>query len=133
LLRVERTKFFETRQAHNIKSRAQRTEVVGCDIADGEDGTSSYSVEVPNGGAVVLRDNHIQKGPRAENHTAALVVGSEGITQPTPEIIVEHNTFLVEGSYNSFLVNNMTATDAMLKGNILQGNAKALHGDGVLK
>jgi hypothetical protein len=81
----------------------------------------------------VLRDNHIQKGPRAENHTAALVVGSEGITQPTPEIIVEHNTFLVEGSYNSFLVNNMTATDAVLKGNILQGNAKALHGDGVLK
>jgi hypothetical protein len=130
LLRVERSKFFETKQGHSIKSRAQRTEVIGCDIADGADGTSSYSVEVPNGGDVVLRDSHIQKGPKSENHTAALVVGSEGVTQPTPEIIVEHNTFLVEGDYNSFLVWNLTATEAELKGNILQGNAKPLRGDG---
>src|SRR5271166_3312026 len=133
LLRVERTRFFETRQGHSIKSRAQRTEVIGCDIADGADGTSSYPVEVPNGGAVVLRDNHIQKGPNSENHTAALVIGAEGITQPTPEIIVERNTFLVEGGYNAYLVNNITATEAELKGNILQGNAKALRGDGVVK
>jgi hypothetical protein len=132
LLRVERTKFFGTKQGHNIKSRAQRTEVIGCDIADGPDGTASYSVEVPNGGDVVLRDTHIQKGPKAENHTAALVIGSEGVTQPTPEIIVEHNTFLVEGDYNSFLVFNLTATEADLKGNILQGNAKPLRGDGVI-
>jgi hypothetical protein len=133
LLRVERSKFLETKQGHSIKSRAQRTEVIGCDIADGATGTSSYAVEVPNGGAVILRDNHIQKGPKAENHTAALVIGAEGVTQPTPEIIVEHNTFLVEGDYNSYLVNNLTATEAVLKGNILQGNARALRGDGVVK
>nr|WP_294557462.1 hypothetical protein [uncultured Rhodopila sp.] len=133
LLRVERSRFFETKQGHSIKSRAQRTEVIGCDIADGADGTSSYSVEVPNGGAVVLRDNHIQKGPKAENHTAALVVGSEGVTQPTPEILVEHNTFLVEGDYNSYLVWNLTATEAVLKGNILKGNAKPLRGDGTVQ
>jgi hypothetical protein len=133
LLLVERTKFFETRQAHSIKSRAQRTEVIGCDIADGAAGTSSYPVEVPNGGAVVLRGNHIQKGPQSGNHTAGLVIGSEGVTQATPEIVVERNTFLVEGDYNSFLVNNMTATEAELRGNVLQGNAKALHGDGSVK
>jgi hypothetical protein len=133
LLRIERTKFFETKQAHHIKSRAQRTEVIGCDIADGADGTSSYAVEIPNGGAVVLRDNHIQKGPKSENHNAALMIGAEGITQPTPEILVEHNTFLVEGSYNAYLVSNLTATEAELKGNVLQGNAKALRGDGVVK
>ena len=133
LLRVERSRFFETKQAHSIKSRAQRTEVIGCDIADGAEGTSSYSVEVPNGGAVLLRDNHVQKGPKAENHTAAFVIGSEGVTQPTPEIIVEHNTFLVEGDYNSFLVWNLTATEAKLKGNILQGNAKPLRGDGTVQ
>jgi hypothetical protein len=133
LLRVERSKFFETKQAHSIKSRAQRTEVIGCDIADGADGTSSYPVEVPNGGSVVLRDNHIQKGPKSENHNGGLVIGSEGVTQPTPEIVVEHNTFLVQGDYSSYLVWNLTATEADLKGNILQGNAKALHGDGSVK
>jgi hypothetical protein len=130
LLRVERTKFFETKQGHNIKSRAQRTEVIGCDIADGAKGTSSYSIEIPIGGAVVVRDSHIQKGPLSENHTAALKIGAEGVSQPTPEITVEHNTFLVEGNYNSWLVDNITATEAKLKGNTLQGNARALHGDG---
>jgi hypothetical protein len=132
LLRVERTRFFETRQAHSIKSRAQRTEVLGCDIADGASGTSSYPIEIPNGGDVLVRDNHIQKGPKAENHTAAVAIGAEGVTQPTPAIIIEHNTFLVEGDYNSYLVYNLTATEAELKGNILQGNAKPLRGDGLV-
>ena len=79
---------------------------------------------------MVLRDSHIQKGPKSENHTAALMIGAEGVTQRTSEITVENNVFRVEGSYNSYLVNNMTATEAQLKGNKLEGNAKALHGDG---
>jgi hypothetical protein len=130
LLRVERTKFFETRQGHHIKSRALRTEVIGCDIADGDKGTASYSLDVPNGGSVVVRDSHIQKGPKSENHTAAIMIGAEGVSQPTKEIIVANNTFTVDGDYNSFLVDNLTATEAQLKGNKLVGNAKALHGDG---
>jgi hypothetical protein len=130
LLRIERTKFFETKQGHHIKSRAQRTEIIGCDIADGPKGTASYSVDIPNGGAVLLRDNHIEKGPLSENHNAGLMVGAEGVTQRTPEIIAEHNIFRVDGDYTSYLVNNMTATEAALSGNTLQGNAKALHGDG---
>ena len=133
LLRIERTRFFETRQGHHIKSRALQTEVIDCDIADGANGTSSYTVDVPNGGGVLLRGNHIQKGPKSENHTAALMVGAEGVSQPTPAITVENNTFLVEGGYNSYLVFNMTATEAHLKGNVLQGNAKALRGDGTVE
>ena len=133
LLRIERTKFFETKQGHHIKSRALRTEVIDCDIADGANGTSSYTVDVPNGGAVLLRGNHIEKGPKSENHTAALMVGAEGVTQPTPEITVKNNTFLVEGDYTSYLVVNMTATEALLKGNTLQGNARALRGDGTME
>ena len=132
LLRIDRSKFFETKQGHHIKSRAAQTEVIGCDLADGDNGTSSYTVDVPAGGGVVMRDNHIQKGPKSENHTAALMIGEEGVSQPTPEITVENNTFLVEGSYNAFLVNNLTATEARLKGNVLKGNAKALRGDGTV-
>jgi hypothetical protein len=130
LLRVEHSRFFQTRQGHHIKSRAQRTEVIGCDLQDGANGTSSFAIEAPNGGAVVVRDNTIEKGPKSENHTAAVMIGAEGVTQPTPEILVEHNTFLVNGSYTSYLVNNLTATAAVLRANTLKGNAKALHGDG---
>jgi hypothetical protein len=133
LLRVEHSRFLQTRAGHHIKSRAQRTEVIGCDLQDGPDGTSSYAVDAPNGGAVVLRDNHIEKGPMSENHSAAFMIGEEGVTQPTPEIIVENNTFLVDGGYESYLVYNRTTTEAVLTGNTLQGNARALHGDGTVK
>ena len=133
LLRVERSRFFETQQGHHIKSRAKRTEVIGCDMADGENGTASFDVDISNGGAVLLRDNKIQKGPKSENHQAAVMIGAEGVTQPTPEIVVEHNTFLVEGAYHSYLVVNKTATPATLASNTLSGNAQLLLGDGSVK
>jgi hypothetical protein len=133
LLRVERTRFFETKEGHHIKSRAQRTEIVGCDIADGPRGTASFAIDIPNGGAVLVRDTHIQKGPESQNHTAAIMIGAEGVTQPTPEIMVERNVFLAQGSYHTYLVNNRTATEATLRNNTLQGNASALFGRGSVK
>src|SRR5262249_53433590 len=62
LLRVENSRFSNTRQAHSIKSRAQRTEVMGSTITDGPEGTSSFLIEIPNGGAVIARDNTLEKG-----------------------------------------------------------------------
>src|SRR5207237_2531676 len=85
LLRVENSHFSNTRQAHSVKSRALRTEVVGCTITDGPEGTSSYLIDVPNGGALIVRDNTLEKGPKSENHTAAIAIGAEGVTHPTPQ------------------------------------------------
>jgi nitrous oxidase accessory protein NosD len=131
LLRIERTKFLETKQGHQIKSRAQRTEIIDCDIADGPNGTASYSIDIPNGGAVVVRGTRIEKGPKSENHEAGLIIGEEGVTQRTPEIVVEGNTFEVDGTYPSSLVKNETATEARLTHNKLIGaTARALRGDG---
>jgi hypothetical protein len=132
LLRVEHSRFFETRSGHHIKSRAERTEVIGCDMADGANGTSSFAVDVSNGGAVLLRDNNVQKGPRSENHSAAFMIGAEGVDQPTPAIVVEHNSVVVEGGYRSYLVDNRTTTPAVLKNNTLRGGAAALRGPGSL-
>ena len=38
-----------------------RTEVINCDIEDGPAGTSSYLVEIPNGGTLILEGNKMQK------------------------------------------------------------------------
>jgi hypothetical protein len=133
LLRVERSRFFETRAGHHIKSRALRTEVADCDLADGANGTSSFAIDVPNGGAVAVRGSHIQKGPKSGNHTAAIMIGEEGSIQPTPEIVVERNTFLGDGGYGSVLVDNRTTAGAVLKGNTLRGGATALRGNGSVK
>jgi hypothetical protein len=134
LLRVERTKFFETKQGHHIKSRGARTEIIDCDIADGPNGTASYSIDIPNGGSVVVRNTRIEKGPKSENHDAGLIVGEEGVNQRTQEITVENNSFQVDADYPSYLVKNMTATEAKLKGNKISGpSAQALKGDGTVE
>lgn len=133
LLHIERTIFTETKRAHHIKSRAARTEVIGCTITDGPTGTASYEIELPNGGALVARDNTIEKGPQAENHTGAIIIGAEGVTQPTPEITIENNNFRNDGDYSTYFVVNFTATEAMLRGNKLSGAVKPLKGDGEVK
>ena len=132
-LTVENSRFFETNEGHHIKSRARRLVVIGSDFADGAEGRSSYAIEAPNGGAMLVRGNRIQKGPKSENHSGAVVIGLGGVTQPTPEIVVEDNIFTVDGGYPAFLVVNRTTTAAILKGNVLQGAARALEGEGVVK
>ena len=82
LLSVARSTFTNTMEGHHIKSRALRTEVSDCSIQDGPEGTASYEIEIPNGGSLVARNNTIEKGPKAQNH-ATIVIGAEGITQPT--------------------------------------------------
>ncbi|MDT7950487.1 MAG: right-handed parallel beta-helix repeat-containing protein [Acetobacteraceae bacterium] len=132
LLHVENTRFYDTQHAHHIKSRAARTEVIGCDIEDGPQGNASYEVEAPNGGSVIVRNSKIIKGPNAENHTAAIMIGSEGVTQMTPEIIIENNTFRNDGTYPTIFVDNLTATEAQLSGNNISGvgPVRPLKGDG---
>lgn len=133
LLRIERSRFFETKEGHHIKSRALRTEVIGCDIQDGARGTSSYLIEIPNGGSLLVRDSTLEKGPKSQNHAAAIMIGAEGVSQPTREITVEGNSFRNDGDYRTVLVNNITATEARLAGNRLSGPARPLAGDGAVE
>ena len=130
VLLVENSRFTGTKQGHHIKSRAARTEVIGCTLDDGEDGTASYMIEAPNGGTLIVRDSTLTKGPEAENHAGAIVIGTEGVTQPTREITIANNTFRNAGNYSTAFVWNLTATDAMLTGNRISGQAKPLQGDG---
>jgi hypothetical protein len=133
LLNVIHSRFFETRAGHHIKSRAARTEIANNQIDDGPDGTSSYLVDIPNGGSLVLMNNTLEKGPLNQNHSAAVSIGEEGVSQPTPELIISKNTFLNDGPPTSF-VRNLTATPARLAGNVLKGNSVTpLTGDGTVQ
>ena len=130
LLRIENSRFSDTRQGHHIKSRAARTEIIGCTIADGPNGTASYLIEIPNGGSVLIRDNTMEKGPKAENRSTAISIGAEGVTQATKEIMIVNNKFTNAGRYNTYFVTNLTATEAVLKGNKFTGQIEPLKGDG---
>jgi hypothetical protein len=126
LLRVENSRFFETRQGHHIKSRAARTEIVGCDIADGPNGTSSFLIEIPNGGSVVVRGNKLEKGPKSENETGAISIGAEGVKQPTSQILIANNTFKNDMEQPTSFVRNLTGVPASFKDNRLSGPVTTL-------
>lgn len=130
LLRVERSRFVATRAGHHVKSRAYRTEVLDSDIEDGPNGTSSYLIDVPNGGAVMLRGNRLAKGPRSSNRSTAISIGAEGVDRPTPEIRIDRNVLVLDGRYRTVFVTNYTATPAILSGNAIPDTVRALRGDG---
>jgi hypothetical protein len=133
LLHVERSKFFQTNVGHHIKSRAMRTEVINCDIEDGPAGTSSYLVEIPNGGTLILEGNKMQKGPKTENQANAIMIGAEGVTQPTEQLVIKNNTFTNDQDRPTTFVHNFTATPAQLVGNVFKGQVQPLQGDGAVK
>jgi len=130
LLHIERCVFKDTHQGHHVKSRAKRTELIGNTIEDGPTGTASYLVDIPNGGALVMRDNTLEKGPESENHSTAVSIGEEGIENPTGEITVANNKFTNDLSVETIFVRNGTATEAKLTGNTLKGKVKPVDGDG---
>ena len=120
-LEVERSRFRDTREGHSIKSRAARTVVKECDIADGAAGTSSYQIDVPNGGDVLIEGNRLEKGPKSQNRRNAIMIGEEGVTQPTPSIVVRDNRLINDTGGPTVFVHNETATPAMLAGNVFRG------------
>ena len=133
LLRVEHSHFLRTRDGHSIKSRASRTEVVDNDIADGPDGTSSYLIDIPNGGSVLIEGNRLEKGPHTGNPANAIMIGEEGVDRPTDQLIVRDNHFSNDQSRSTTFVNNITATPVQLSGNVFQGQVRPLAGDGWLR
>jgi hypothetical protein len=130
LLHIKGTKFFDTRDGHHIKSRAARTELIGNDIEDGPNGTSSYLVDISNGGTLIMENNILEKGPYSSNARAAVMIGTEGITQRTGELTFKNNRFTNDMSQCTIFVSNITATEALLTGNKLKGQIVPLSGDG---
>jgi hypothetical protein len=132
VLKVENSRFIGTRIGHSVKSRARRTEVFGCTILDGAEGTSSYLIDAPNGGTLIVRNNNLQKGSRSDNPKAAITIGEEGITQQPTEISITNNTFRNDGTSETIFVRNTTATPAKLERNKLSGLVRPLQGDGTV-
>ena len=133
LLRIEHSHFEGTLAGHHIKSRALSTEVLDSHIEDGTSGTSSYLIDVPNGGALLVSGNVLEKGPNTENHNAVIAIGEEGALVTGGNVVIRDNTFTNDGPPTT-LVRNRTAQPAQLVGNVLSGNtATPLAGPGSVR
>ena len=131
-LEIEHSRFIDQHIGHHIKSRARNTVLIDNDIADGPNGNSSYLVDIPNGGDLLMQGNRLQKGKMAENTGTAVPIGEEGVKNPTHDLIIRDNNFTSDLPEPTVFVRNRTTTPAMLSGNHLQGRVTALVGPGTV-
>jgi hypothetical protein len=125
---VEHSTFLGQKQGHHIKSRAAMNEITANVIRDGADGTASYAVDIPDGGGLLLKDNVIEKGPKAGNRVA-VSIGEEGHGNPASPLTVTGNEFVGDGGPAVF-VRNGTGVAATLSGNRTKGAVTVLAGPG---
>jgi Right handed beta helix region len=131
-LDIEHSRFVDQHVGHHIKSRARSTVLIDNDIGDGPNGNSSYLVDIPNGGDVLIQGNRLQKGKLAENRGTAVPIGEEGVKNPTHELIIRDNSFVSDLPEQTVFVRNATSTPAALSGNHLQGHVTPLVGPGTV-
>jgi hypothetical protein len=113
---------------HVVKSRAQENVLLYNRLMDQADGTSSYTVDLPNGGRSILVGNLIQQGPATEN-SGIFSFAAEGATNPVQELFVAHNTFVNDRGSGTF-VRNASSFAAVVVNNIFVGGGTVLDGPG---
>jgi hypothetical protein len=122
--------FTATHVGHAIKSRARATLVRDSRIEDGPNGTSSYLIEVPNGGDAAILNNVLGKGLNSDNKEYAISLGTEDTRNPTRVLVIRGNRFTSDLADPVTFVRNMTHTPARLTDNTFTGRVRPLEGPG---
>jgi hypothetical protein len=131
-LEVSDCVFIDTHTGHGIKSRARVTIVHDSRIEDGATGSSSYLIELPDGGDGEIVNNVLQKGIHSSNKEAAISIGTEDARNRTHSLVIRGNKFTSDLPDPVFFVRNFTQTQARLTDNTLTGRVTALEGPGTV-
>jgi parallel beta helix pectate lyase-like protein len=89
---VRHTESRRARVGHNLKTRGETNYILYNRIADGKDGTASYSIDIPDRGRTYLIGNVIEQGPMSENR-GIVAYGMESASH-APELCVVNNTLV---------------------------------------
>jgi hypothetical protein len=119
-----------TKIGHNLKSRAKINLIAYNRIMDEKDGTSSYCIDLPNGGTSVIVGNLLQQGEKTEN-SVLLSYGAEGFLNPGRDCYIVNNTIVNERSTGTFVRIASGAVQAKLINNLFIGNGTVLKGNGI--
>ena len=79
-----------------------------------------------NASGTLIQGNTMQKGPHSENPATAIVIGEEGVKNPTTALIVRDNVFHSDEPARTTFVRNTTATPVDLAGNTITGDVTPL-------
>jgi hypothetical protein len=108
---------------HLLKSRAAENDIYSNRFSDEATGTSSYAIDLPNGGRSFIIGNLIEKGALAQN-PALVSYEEEGAASGNPdrELFVINNTMVNDLGQGTFVVVAGSVTvPAVIKNNIFQG------------
>jgi hypothetical protein len=119
-----------TRVGHGIKSRALRTTIVNTAIDDGVNGTTSYAIDLSNGGVVVLDGVQITQGQNSQNPTM-IAYGAEGNLKTENALSITNSTFVNRMQGAVIAVNNFASgVSAALANNSFENVPTSLRGLG---
>ncbi|HJS21852.1 MAG TPA: hypothetical protein VJ764_04290 [Steroidobacteraceae bacterium] len=118
---------------HNLKTRAAENHILYNRLMDEQTGSSSYNIDVPNGGLTFVIGNLIQQGPQTDN-SSMLNYGTEGLSGGrTHELYIVNNTFVNDAGFGGFtqvqggtslvrVINNLFVGPGSLPGGSLTTN-----------
>ena len=123
--------FSGTLVGHDIKSRAARTIVTGDTLDDGVSGTTSYAIDIAEGGNATITGNTISQGPNTQNSTM-LSYAAEGVTWTDNALQVMGNVFLNTNASAIGVNNHAGAVTASVSCNAFSGVTVLTQGLAVL-
>lgn len=120
--------FERAKIGHQVKSRAKHTTLLYNRMLDRDEGTSSYAIDMPNGGLAVVVGNQLHQGVNSSN-SGLVSFGAEGVLHPTNELNFAHNTLVNDRPTGTF-VRVWTGGWAKLANNLMVGAGAILEGAG---
>lgn len=115
-------------RGHLVKSRAAQTRILWSRIVDLAAGSSSYTIDLPDGGLAILVGNVIQKGVDSQNETAVSFAEEHHGVHATDELVLAHNTVVIDRRSGAFV--HAAHGTARLVNNVFCGPGPVLTGAG---
>jgi hypothetical protein len=106
---------------HTLKSRALTTYVLYNRLMDEADGTSSYLIDLPQGGLSYVIGNLVEQGPNAENTGTLLSYKREPATNDDLQLYVVGNTFVNDNAATPGFVRVGAADEIVMRNNLFVG------------
>jgi hypothetical protein len=88
-----------------------------------EDGTTSYEIDIPNGGLTYVIGNIVEKGPNAQNsNMMSYMLEGTDPWNPDSELFIVNNTLVMDRSDGAFFyISDLDLVPAVIQNNIFSG------------
>jgi Ca-dependent carbohydrate-binding module xylan-binding len=119
--------FHDANEGHEIKSRAANTTITNDRIFD-NNGTASYSIDLPNGGNATIQNDVIEQGPFSDNPNI-IAYGEEGVSNPGTNVVIANNVIVNDlASSNAQVILNRSPTPLTFTDNQVYGTTRLVNG-----